>query len=259
VTLHYRTYGSPNNPTVIFLHGFMGSSLDWEPTVQLLSDEYHCVCVDLPGHGMSVVRDTYSFENVLMSMLNLLEELHVQQFALVGYSMGARVGLYLAQHLRDRVVALVIESGTPGISDESERAERLEKDRALAERLEHEPFSAFLYEWYEQPIFATLQARPALLQELIDSREANDPFELAAAMRGLSVGRQIDLWPVIPELPFPILAISGGLDPKYTKISEQMPGAGRVVITETGHNVHLENPTAYIKALSQFLSDYVKG
>ncbi len=42
-------------PTVLFLHGFLGTGEDWAPIAQALSAQYHCVTVDLPGHGKTNV------------------------------------------------------------------------------------------------------------------------------------------------------------------------------------------------------------
>ena len=46
--------GKKENPTLVFLHGFLGNVDDWTETISYLKENYYCICVDLPGHGHSV-------------------------------------------------------------------------------------------------------------------------------------------------------------------------------------------------------------
>ena len=39
-----------SKPTLVFLHGFLGSANDWSALIELLPD-YNCIAFDLPGHG----------------------------------------------------------------------------------------------------------------------------------------------------------------------------------------------------------------
>ncbi|MDW1811672.1 alpha/beta fold hydrolase, partial [Vibrio sp. Vb2362] len=43
---------SSNMPTLVFLHGLLGSGEDWQSCINALP-EYERVTVDLPGHGRS--------------------------------------------------------------------------------------------------------------------------------------------------------------------------------------------------------------
>src|SRR5690625_3773293 len=54
VELAVQVKGNPKGHTIIFIHGLLGSHLDWEP--QLSSAElqqYRLVTYDLRGHGLS--------------------------------------------------------------------------------------------------------------------------------------------------------------------------------------------------------------
>ena len=39
-----------SKPTLVFLHGFLGSANDWSALIEQLPD-YDCIAFDLPGHG----------------------------------------------------------------------------------------------------------------------------------------------------------------------------------------------------------------
>lgn len=253
--LAYTTEGAASHPPLVFLHGFMGSSLDWTPVVDALSGSYYCVLPDLPGHGQSSGLQPISFDRTIQWLAEMLASLDIETFALVGYSMGGRVAMALAEHMPDRIRGLILESANPGLESEDARAERLAADASRAEQLEQISIEAFVRQWYSLPMFANLQDRPELLSSLMDARTLNDADGLARAMRGLSVGEQQSFWSFMARPPFPVLAIAGGLDTAYTAMCNRLTLAGKIIVPEAGHNVHLENPAAYIKAVTHFLNE----
>ena len=38
--LYYEQHGSSDNPTLVFLHGFLGNSLDWHTTIEQLKKTF---------------------------------------------------------------------------------------------------------------------------------------------------------------------------------------------------------------------------
>lgn len=81
--------------------------------MRALSSSFRCIAVDLPGHGRSDVHNQHhetgntvnvSMEEVSDALLKLLDELVItRSFVPVGYSMGARIALYLSMFHSDRV------------------------------------------------------------------------------------------------------------------------------------------------------------
>jgi len=54
VKIHYVERGDPNNPTIIFLHGFPEYSYAWRDYLGPISENgYHCVAIDLRGYHKS--------------------------------------------------------------------------------------------------------------------------------------------------------------------------------------------------------------
>lgn len=257
--LHRHTSGSPDRPVLCFLHGFMGSTADWATVVEGLSDDFHCLTIDLPGHGRSLHQpdETYSVEGATEAVVEALDTEDISSCTFVGYSMGGRVALSLALQHSDRMERLVLESASPGLRTDAERAERREVDAERAHRIEDD-LKAFLADWYRQPLFASL-ARHDLVDEMVRTRSTNDPDELAQALRGMSPGRQASFWDRLGDLDCPTLVLTGALDGKYTTITKEtaarIDGAQHAVIPEVGHNVHAERPAAFLNALERFLAD----
>lgn len=255
--LQYYTYGSPTQPGLCFLHGFMGRSDDWSEIVDALSEDFFCVTVDLPGHGQSVDQPSslYSMEGTVQALIDVFDDVGMDRCPLVGYSMGGRVALYLSLTQPERVQRLVLESASPGLPTEEERADRRRVDAERAQRIEDD-LDNFLADWYRQPLFASLD-RHDLVEDMVKTRRENDPVELARALRGLSPGRQPSFWERLEDLESPALLLTGALDSKYESITERaaqrIPASRRVVVDRAGHNVHAERPQAFLRELRRFL------
>lgn len=256
--LHYELRGSGGDTALLFLHGFTGSGRDWMETVAALP-EYRCILVDLPGHGLSAEcpSGVYPMSHTALALLAVLDNLRVGLCVPVGYSMGGRLALYLALTHPDRCRAVVVESGSPGLASEQERESRREWDEAKASELEQQGLDAFLEAWYRQPLFHSIGRNEARFAELMERRRHNDLAGLARSLRLMGTGSQPSLWPELPGIPFPWLAIAGEFDSRYRKTMRDMVSLsenGRLVtIPDAGHNTHFENPEAFSRALREFL------
>lgn len=255
---HYKFYGRQDRPVILFLHGFMGDRTDFEATIAYLSDSFCCLAVDLPGHGQTLVEGDatlYTMPQTASAIVTWLEHLQISCCSLVGYSMGGRLALYLALRFPQRFPKVVLESASPGLRTDAERAERLQHDRALAEQLEAD-FPAFLSYWYSQPLFHALRHHPAF-EQVQSRRWRNRPSELATSLRQLSTGLQPSLWELLPQHTQPLLLLVGAHDRKFCTINQAMaaccPTAQLQIIPHSGHVVHLEQTQAFTNAVQAFL------
>jgi 2-succinyl-6-hydroxy-2,4-cyclohexadiene-1-carboxylate synthase len=224
--LSYELSGDRPSTAVLFLHGFMGSSADWRGTLAALEDRAFCIAVDLPGHGASLglPPESYTIDGSAQAVIRVLDELGVRRPLIVGYSMGGRLALFLALRYPERCAGLLLESASPGLQSEEERAARRAKDEERALRLESGGFERFLQDWYRQPLFASLARDENMLGQTIEARRRNEPAELARSLRGMGTGNQPSLWGELEGLAVPALAVAGELDEKYATISSRMVG-----------------------------------
>ncbi len=257
--LNYILSGSAERPTVLFLHGFMGSAADWTAVSESLNAQYRCLAPDLPGHGGStgLSPESYTMGGASQSVIEILDALNIGRATLVGYSMGGRLALYLALRYSERCSSLFLESASPGFENLEERQARRDADELKAKRLETEDFGRFLEDWYRQPLFASLASDEELRQRTVAERLRNDPVELAKSLRGMGTGSQPSLWGELPGLRVPALAVAGTLDEKYVEVSRLManlsPLLESVVVPGTGHNVRVEASGIYLTLLRDFL------
>lgn len=251
--LRYTTRGPADAPPLLLLHGFMGSSTEWDDVANALFGNYRLLIPDLPGHGASTSLPypaSYTIDGASRALIRTLDAENMDRCAVAGYSMGGRLALYLALRHPRRVEHLLLESASPGLATEEERNVRLAADEKLARRLETEDFREFVEDWYCQPLFATLACDEELLRCTIEARMHNDPHELARSLRAMGTGSQPSLWEELPELAVPTLALAGEQDTKFVELAREMERVSAnvraAVVPGTGHSVHAEAPERYV-------------
>ncbi|MEO0805074.1 MAG: 2-succinyl-6-hydroxy-2,4-cyclohexadiene-1-carboxylate synthase [Cyanobacteria bacterium J06643_4] len=262
-TIYYVTAGNSASPSLLLLHGFLGSHADFSPLLPTLSQHFHCIVPDLPGHGKTCAKEnTYNFQTASESLKALLQHLNISRTRLAGYSMGGRLALYLTCLYPALISRVVLESASPGLQSLKEQQTRQQKDDAIAHTLETTPFPTFLTHWYNNPLFADLKRHQLLFQQMLQRRADNNPQQLARALRGFSTGRQPSLWQNLEAIEQPVLLLTGKLDQKFIDINKKMleachqnsPSLAKIIVVkDCGHNVHLASPTAYLDIMTQFL------
>jgi len=267
--VHLNVETAGNGPALLLLHGFTGSASTWAPHLDRWRG-FTTIAVDLLGHGNSdcpADPRRYGFKHAVADLLGILDRLGVTQAAVLGYSMGGRLALHLAlhctRHLPERLSALVLESTSPGIEDESERRARARSDRTLAAAIERDRIESFVERWEALPLLATQEHLPAGARErLRRQRLANDPQGLANSLRGMSVGVQEPLLAHLGKIDAPVLLIAGVLDEKYRKLAQQMaarlPRSRVETVSEAGHAVHLEQPVVFARTVQSFLDEHTR-
>ncbi|QDK78625.1 alpha/beta hydrolase [Spirosoma sp. KCTC 42546] len=130
-----------NGPlTLVFLHYFGGSALEWQVVMNQLAGQYRCLAVDLRGHGDSEASATgYSVPDMANDVVELLRVMNVEAFALVGHSMGGKVALALASQKPAGLQSLVLLAPSPPVPEpipDNDRADMLANhgQRANAEQ-----------------------------------------------------------------------------------------------------------------------------
>ena len=238
--------GSPLN----FLHGFTQTSRSWATVTSQLVDSYECTTVDLPGHGNSL-DGARSLEEIAADVVA-----STKPGTLVGYSFGARVALHIALLYPQHVTRLVVISGTAGIIDDHERAQRKASDDALADHIEQVGVSKFINEWLALPLFAGLTPDTDQRQE----RCSNSANGLADSLRYAGSGTQRPLWNKLGNISCDTLLIAGALDAKFVDLAERMhraiPRSELQVVPNAGHTVHLESPEEFLRVFRAWMSTH---
>ena len=243
-------HGKPGLPWLVFLHGFSGDCHEWQEVGEAFAD-YSRLYVDLPGHGGSAAISVDGFDDVTDLLRKTLVSYNILDFWLVGYSLGGRVAMMAAcQGLTGLCkgarfvrfcdafnIPLVTLVDVPG-------------DRQWAQRFCTEPLTAVFADWYQQPVFASLNDDQR--RELVVLRSNNNGATLAAMLEATSLAVQPDLRANLSARTFAFYYLCGERDSKFRALAAEL-AADCHVIPRAGHNAHRENPAGVIASLAQIL------
>ncbi|MDC3418283.1 2-succinyl-6-hydroxy-2,4-cyclohexadiene-1-carboxylate synthase [Aquibacillus salsiterrae] len=245
---------------VVLLHGFTGSIANWGYLIKRLKQEYKVLAIDLPGHGQTKIDTVVKMEAFCQHLREILLQHGVKQTAMVGYSLGGRTALSFAMIYPEMVRSLVLESASPGLSTVTEQIERQTKDDALALKIESEGIASFVAFWENIPLFNSQKQLSATQQAKIKKeRLAQCASGLAFSLRGMGTGVMPSWWDKLPTLNSNVLLIVGELDEKFVSIAKRMSGKMRncqlIVVPNTGHAVHVEDPDFFGTIVNEFLQN----
>jgi 2-succinyl-6-hydroxy-2,4-cyclohexadiene-1-carboxylate synthase len=212
---------------IIFLHGFLGTSQDWIPVCNELKNNF-CIGIDLPGHGDSPF--ITSFYEELSSI--------APKFHLVGYSMGGRLGLGFAHRYEKQIASLTLIGAHFGLQ-KKERPARLKQDAKWAQMLLERPIDEFLIQWYDQPIFHTLNR-----DQMRMMRQKQNPISLAKTLLYYSLGKQ-PLYTPRGHL------LVGEWDQKFCELYAPY---SPYILKQAGHAAHLQQPKQIAQLIQRFIS-----
>ena len=248
--LHADEHGDPTLPRLVLVHGFTQTRRSWRSLLPRLTSHHHVIAVDAPAHGRSAGHRTDLDDGAA-----LLGDVGGRA-AYLGYSMGGRLTLHLALQRPELVERVVLVGATGGLDTEEERAQRRAADEALAAGLERDGLGPFLERWLANPLFATLPADAAAVEDRLE----NTVEGLADSLRRTGTGTQRPLWSELGRLTMPALLVAGARDEKFTALAERLAscwgGPATVsLVPDAGHACHLERPDAFLDLVLPFLAE----
>lgn len=247
---------------VLFIHGFTGDSSDWDEIDSLLDHRHNYFYLDLPGCGKSdkpASPDYYTQQGLRELISEFLSLIIKKKVVLCGYSMGGRIALSVATSIHHFVTGLILESTSPGLSDEEERAARIKSDIEWIGLLDKEGVRFFTEKWMETELFRRLRSiMPGeKYGALVAKKSSNSSLVLINYLKEFGTGIMSHLWGSLEDIDFPVLLLSGGEDIKYSsimrKMQEKMSSAEWKSVENCGHNIHIEQPLIYSQLINNFL------
>lgn len=101
-------------PSLVFLHYFGGSSKSWTEVIERLAKDFHCVAPDLRGFGVSSdCAESYSIDDYVNDIVELISILRIENYALVGHSMGGKFALAFAARKPQNLQSLILLAPSP--------------------------------------------------------------------------------------------------------------------------------------------------
>jgi pimeloyl-ACP methyl ester carboxylesterase len=265
--IYYQTFGDPANPALILIHGWNSYRGVWRGTADALKDRFFCVTLDLLGFGDSdKPKDgDYSIPAQAERVLKLVDELHIDQFTLVGHSMGAMTGMYIAARLaRERIHTLIVVDGiVRGKPKFYARYVGLKAVRIAYYLPVLLPIarlitkSRYIAKWFFRPLFHDMNAIP--YSTWADDRYvAIQPGSHIPSHRAAQGIRACDMSAYLTKIVCPTLIIFGKYDGNVPLSDgelahESVPNSQFVVIDNCGHYPMYEQSDELVRAIQSFL------
>jgi pimeloyl-ACP methyl ester carboxylesterase len=239
-------------PPLVLVHGYLGGSAQWEAEIAQFSDRYDVIAPDLPGFGdASAEPGCDSIGAMADSVLALLDHLGIEEFILMGHSMGGMIAQEMAAKAPDRVSKLILY-GTGPLGLMPDRFEPIKLSR---ERLCSDGVGKTI-----ERIGATWFRRGDAAAGFPVVRQIGAGANPEAALAALDAMADWDGRPALKSLEMPTLVVWGHDDrsyrwPQVESLWKNLPNATLSVIPGAAHAAHLEKPKLFQAIVEDFLSE----
>ncbi len=259
--VHLRDVGPRDDAEpLVLIHGTSASLHTWEGWVKGLSARHRVISFDLPGFGLTgpSVAGDYRGDTYARFVLDLMDQLKVQRFAIGGNSLGGEVAWRTALMAPERVTRLIlVDAAGPDFTSDSVPLGFLLARVPLLNRLgdwmlPRPMVVASLHNVYGDPARVT----DALVDRYYELtlREGNR----RALVQRLQQNRRGQDAERIRELKLPTLILWGGRDrlvppPVAQQFRQDIAGSALVVFDDLGHVPQEEDPVRTVAPVQAFL------
>ena len=253
--IHYREQGNLHFPALVLIHG-LGCSLQYWSCV--FDDpqfaHYHLLALDLPGFGMSDKPDNYDYRLSSQAdlVLAFVERLHIQQFSLVGHSMGGAIAILLALKFSERVKHLLVIE--PNL-----RAHDAQLSREIIKYMESEFIQH--YREFQSSAIETVKHwfvgfHQKNLDQYITELLKTTPISMYRSAQSLmSTTGDESFLSQFQQLALPKHFLVGEETLKIRQIPEELTTGNiqTMIVPGVGHMMMVDNPTIFNKSLAAAL------
>ncbi len=266
VGLYYEETGT--GLPVVFVHEFAGDCRSWEPQVRALSRRYRCITYNARGYPPSDVPDDgarYSQDRARDDVLAVLSALGIDRAHVVGLSMGGFATLHFGLAYPERALSLLVAGCGYGAERDQRERFRAEAD-VIAAKLRADGMQSFAGKYSGGPTRVQFQNKdPRGFAEFVNMLAEHSNIGSAHTQQRIQKERPsiYDLEPQLRKLTVPTLIVTGDEDwpclAPGVFMKKCIPGAGLLVVPNTGHTVNLEECDLFNQVLATFLAQVDAG
>lgn len=241
----YEVFGAerPGRAPIVLIHGStITGAADWAHIAPLLAREYRVIVPDCRGHGRSTnPQGGYRFRQLAADVAALIRALGYPRAHIIGHSNGGNVALVTLLEHPDVVQTAVLQAANAYVSPDLVEKEpsKFDPDRVAREAPE----------WREEMIALHGATHgPDYWRELLRMTVAEIISEPNYTPEALS------------RVTRPTLVIQGEYDRVNAEayhgqfIAQHIPAAELWIPQGVGHNVHYEQPCAWLERVCDFLA-----
>jgi len=251
-------WGGPGEP-ILFLHGGALTCHTWDLVCLAMRDSFHCVAIDLRGHGESAWADNYTIEACVNDVAAIIADFGWTRVHVVGMSLGGIIAAHYAATGGARANSLAMIDVAPNVDFGAVGPARRFMERPIADLT--------LEQLVEEAIGASARGeRDRISYRYLHMTRIGPDGKLAWRQDrtrprdyGHVLGRLQELTDLASVIPCPVLVVRGGrsrvlTDEKVAAFAARCRDAHWLTIPGAGHNVQEDEPLALATALRRFMS-----
>jgi pimeloyl-ACP methyl ester carboxylesterase len=257
--LHYLDYGVAGRTPLLCVHGAAAHAHWFDFAAPGLMPNHHVRSLDLRGHGDSdwAPQETYDFQNHAADIDAVVAALALDDFILVGHSMGGMASLLYAATYPGRVARLIVVDSIMLMP-----MERIVQMRAFGSR----PAATYatrdeLVARYRLSPPETHIAAPEVIHRMAlhSGRQGDDGrWHHKADRRVYANFQQMAGIPLWEKIRIPALVIKGERSNRFgpaqmAEIRSKAPQVQWAEVPESNHHIPLDNPQGFVDSLQAFL------
>lgn len=262
--LFYREVGS--GFPIVILHGLYGSSDNWVSIAKQFGLQYRVIIVDQRNHGNSPHGNSHTYNDLADDLYFLVRKLELQQFYLIGHSMGGRVAMLFQTLFPNFVKALIVVDVAPWSYSGVDLwfKQSFNEHKSIVKAMLKLPLNKIQSRMEADKELSTFIISDKLRQFLLKNLKRNKQglffwsINLPAIekyLEGLILGVDVDSR-LVENLD--VLFIKGDNSDyipvnRLAEIQEIYPKAQCVIIENAGHWLHAEQPERFVDEVLEFL------
>ncbi|MDQ8954444.1 alpha/beta fold hydrolase [Acinetobacter rudis] len=252
LNLEHRQPEQPSlHAPLVFIHGLFGSMGNLGVLARAFEHSHEIIQVDVRNHGRSPRSSALSYDEMAQDILDSLDHLKIEQFSVVGHSMGGKIAMTLAKLAAQRLHKLVVLDMAPYAYQENH------------------------HDTIFQALFAVQNAQLATRKQATELMQTyiKENMVIQFLLKSWSQGQwlfnvdalythyaDILSWQPQPAWLQPALFVRGGnshyvsQDIQIAAVQQQFPQAQIETIQNAGHWLHAEQPVEVVKVMKDYIN-----
>ncbi len=250
--------GNAGRRPLLLLHASGCHAHWWDEVGPQLAADYDVIAPDLRGHGDSGRPEPpdYHFDAYVADVAGLVQRLGLQDFDVIGHSMGGYIALRYAstqpQGLRHMVAAdLLCDVGGEMLARMHQASERPQPTFATREE------AAGKFRLQPPETTASSEVLEMLAREAVCQTASGEwTFKFDRRARKHPAVR---VWDLLPLITCPVLVVRGELSPlmpvaNAERMAHELPHGEWTSLPGTYHNLMLDDFTGFVEVVRAFLT-----
>jgi len=237
---------------LVLVHGFLGSSKMWNKQIDFFKKNFRVITPDLPGFGKrNKIKSHNNINSVADAILENLKIKKIDNYYLLGHSMGGMIAQEMAKKDGDKILKLICYSTGP-IGEMPERFETIEESLQKLKKIGLESASRHIAKtWF------ILGEKAEYFNLCIQSGKETSIEAVENSLIAIKKYNGVD---TLKNIKNETLIIWGDKDKSYNlkqikTLEKNISNSSLAIFEGCAHNVHLEKIEEFNRTVFNFIND----